>query len=183
MPFYLGLDGEMTGGDVFKNELCQIGLATETGEKFESDIRCTLEHIDDDAMAVHGIDRGWLKEGAPAPAVVDQRATEWFNKQTKLAKAIPVGWGVSYFDMPFVRRTLPQLAQRISRQSMELGAAGYLLAKTLGLNPKTLKNHAKKYAESMIGETSRWHNAGYDALAAIYGFEYYQRVIKNGGYL
>lgn len=184
MVFFVGLDGEMTNAHHDRGELCQIGIASPDGDIFISDIRCTLRGADPEAMVVHGIDPGWLSEGAPEARVVDDNAAYWLTKKLNgKVSAIPVGWGVSYFDMPFVRRTLPGLSNKLSRRSVELGAVCYSIAATFGLNPDNVKRRAKKYAESRVTSPSTWHNAGFDAQAALYSWEYMQLVMKAGEYV
>lgn len=187
MPFYLGLDCEMTGTNMDAgHELCQVGAATESGEVFVSEIHCNLINVDTDSMAVHGIDPGWLKEGAPRASVVDDRLAYFIQQSMgNRHKAVPVGWGVSYFDMPWVRKYLPRTAAMLSRRSVELGSVCYTVGVTFGLSPDVLKRRAKRYAEDELTThqgPARWHNAGFDAQAALLSWQYLMAVMKEGRY-
>lgn len=184
MPTYIGLDGEMTGTDINIHELCQIGAASTDGDVFCMDLRCRLDFVNQESMEVHGIDPGWLKEGAPHPKVVDEKLAFWVSQQLSgQQKAIPVGWGVSYFDMPWIRKYLPRSSEYLSRRSVELGAVCYSIGSTFGMSPDTLKRKSKRYAEERNTDKHVWHNAGYDSLAALLSWEYLMKVMKAGEYV
>lgn len=184
MPVFVGLDCEMTGTNIDLHELCQVGAASTEGEVFTSDIRCRLDRVNPDSMAVHGIDPGWLREGAPAKHLVDEQLAYWLVQTLNTRrKVIPVGWGVSYFDMPWVRKYLPRSAEYFSRRSVELGTVCYTIGATFGMSPDTLKRKAKRYAENKNTDIHTWHNAGYDALASLLAWEYLMKVMKAGAYV
>ena len=85
------------------------------------------------------------------------------------------GWNVGAFDLPFVRDTLPGLASLLSRRSVDLNAVCFTLGGTLpyfGSRPKwnTWKRLSKEAAQAELTAISvapKWHDAGYDALAAL----------------
>lgn len=187
MQVFVGLDGEMTNSLEKMGELCQIGVAANSDnhmELFVSDIRCHQPWaFNDEAMAVHGIDRGWLTEGAPMRDVVDGRLAYFIRQVLGNVKyAIPVGWGVSYFDMPFVRRYLPHTMSVLSNRSVELGAVTYSIGATFGMSPDTLRRKSKQYAKNRMG-FDKTHNAGYDAQTALLAWEYLMKVMKSGAYV
>jgi DNA polymerase III epsilon subunit-like protein len=184
MPIFVGLDLEMTGTDITKHEPCQIGAASANGGVFCLDVRCTLEQADPEAMAVHGIDPGWLREGAPEVGAVDHQLAFWLTQElTRGRSVVPVGWGVSYFDMPWVRKYFPKASKYLSRRSVELGAVCYTIGATFGMSPDTLKRKSKRYAEEKVTDPHVWHNAGFDAEAALYCWEYLMKVMKAGEYV
>lgn len=184
MPTFVGLDGEMTNSSIELGELCQIGIATTDGDVFCSDIRCTLEGADPEAMAVHAIDPCWLQEAAPRLPRVDSDAAYFLQQMLGRAnKAVPVGWGVSYFDMPWVRKYLPRTAEYLSRRSVELGSVCYSIAATFGKSPDTLKRRAKRWAKERATDPHTWHNAGFDAQCSLLAWEYLMKVMREGDYV
>ena len=180
---YIGLDGEMTGYLDNGGELCQIGLASMAGSVFCKDIHCDLWRADPEAMAVHGIDPGWLREGAPTAAKVDNDAAYWLAQVVGgTQRAIPVGWGVSYFDMPFIRKYLPKTLNYLTPRSVELGSVAFSIGAAFGLSPNTIKSKSKRYAERQVSSDVKWHNAGFDALASLNAWRYMLETMRKGAY-
>lgn len=59
--------------------------------------------------------------------IVDAQLLGWLEQRLEDADAHPVEWGVSYFDMPFVRKALPEAWRRLSRRSVELTSVCFVL--------------------------------------------------------
>ena len=94
-----------------------------------------------------------------------------------------VGWNVGSFDVPFVRKHLPGVASVLSYQSADLNAACFIISEAQGISYKGLKARAKEYAAEMAlkdGLDEAWHDAGYDALASLYAWEYLKMRVEEG---
>lgn len=182
---FVGLDCEMTGTNIDVHDVCQIGVYVSGRELFVSDVRPSQPKIfDPDSLAVNGFTLRRLVVGPPAPEV-DQRLVSWLNEMLGNATAHPVGWGVSYFDMPFVRKALPLTWRRLSRRSVELTAVCFALAGKREMQPtgrkaqvlgwKGWRRASRRYAEERLAhrfDQPRWHDAGYDAGAAYFSYEF-----------
>jgi hypothetical protein len=189
---FLGLDCEMTGTTIDVYDVCQIGVYLADGELFVSDVRpSTPDVFDPDSLAVNGFTRERLEAGATATEV-DERLAGWLNERLGNATAHPIGWGVSYFDMPFVRKCLPETWRRLSRRSVELTAICFALAGKREMQPsgkraqilgwKGWRRASRRYAEEKLAsvfDQPRWHDAGYDAGAAYYSYEYLKRAVST----
>jgi hypothetical protein len=203
---FLGLDGEMTGGAVQppgqkpnfqKYQLVQIGLAElhndwahvgETASKltphwFLATIGYDQIEQNPEAMAVHKISEAEIK-AATRPADVDSFAVNWLDERG-IRKAIPVGYSVGSFDAPYIREYLPNLARRISMRTLDLNAVVFTISEITGRSYKVVKAAGKNYAEKMIranttmADPEQWkaHNAAFDALVAIYSWEYFKKIL------
>lgn len=157
---FVGLDCEMTGTNLDVHDICQIGVYLPGHDPFVSDVVPSRPHIfDPKALAVNGFTRVRL-EAAPAAAAVDARLLAWLEQRLEGAEAHPVGWGVSNFDMPFVRKALPETWRCLSRRSVELTSVCLVLAgkkeilkngkvgQTLGW--KGWKRASKRHAEEKL---------------------------------
>jgi hypothetical protein len=197
MPLtFLGLDGEMTSGDLAAGgRLIQIGLAVGEG----GDERVTELigwdrgdfHADPVAMEVHGIPEATIL-AAPRADEVDERLFAWclaHGGSTEKRVLVPVGWNVGAFDLPFVRHTLPRTFRLLSRRTVDLNAVCFTLggATTVeGSRPKWTgwKRMAKRAAEerlAALGIEPAWHDAGYDALASLAAFRWMRERISSLG--
>lgn len=188
---FLGLDGEMTGGGRDPNkrpgwhffQLVQIGAAyrDDMGDYslFSSDIGYDEWDEEPKAMAVHGMTRERIL-AAPRAQVVDAQLRQWFEQQG-IQKAIPIGYGVAAFDMPYVRRYLPEASQFLSMQSLDLTGVALTLSEVTGRSFKAIKRDSKQYAERQILQVLKkqpeWHDAGYDAMAALMAWEFFKQII------
>ncbi|MCU0725666.1 MAG: hypothetical protein MUE73_07745 [Planctomycetes bacterium] len=183
MPnLYVGLDGEMTAGDPRKGgRLIQIGIATGVapGERITELIGWSAGEYtaEPKAMAVHGISEATIL-AAPRGPEVDARLRDWCLARGAAEgrrSMVAVGFNVGAFDLPFVRDTLPLTASLLSRRSVDLNAVCFTLGECLshgGSRPKwsTWKRLCREAAEKELtaaGIATAWHDAGYDALAAL----------------
>ncbi|MCA1704012.1 MAG: hypothetical protein LC808_12395 [Actinobacteria bacterium] len=169
---FIGVDGEMTGTDGPDiHQLIQIGVATAPDEVFVSDIGYKKWSEDAESMAVHGLSAERIR-AAPGADAVDAELCKWLADKVVGADRglIVVGWNVAAFDLPYVRRYLPRFAGHLSRRSVDLNAVCFTFAGTAGSRWKRLKKRSKRYAEERLGRAN-WHDAGYDAAAALLACE------------
>lgn len=190
----VGLDGEMTCSDLsLGGRLIQIGVAVgfEREQRFTSLVGWPAnEYVaDPKAMRVHGISDKAIATASPAPEVDGRlRAFLLANGADVRKKAIePVGWNVIGFDMPFVRDALPRSAELISRRGVDLNAVCRTLDGILefeGSRPsaKGWKRLAKRAAAEALaddGIDKEWHDAGFDAAAALASWQWLRAVLAN----
>lgn len=141
-----------------------------------------------EAAKVHNIPMKEIKFAAP-PIAVTSLAIDWIDG---LELPAPpdlhiVGWNVAGFDLPFVRKYMRRLDRRISYRTVDLNAITFSLVGselpgrgTLGYN--AVKRMAKDYAAERCAEVypeAQWHDAGYDALAAVYSLEELRRIVRR----
>ena len=138
------------------------------------------------ASAVHNIpDEDILS--APPAVLVDRRLRRWLEARLSEAQArhehtgirpfIPVGWNVGGFDMPFVRTTLPESCGLISRRSLDINALCFAFedARVTYHGERKSFDGWKKLAIEYAGstfDTPRWHNALFDAQAALEAYNF-----------
>lgn len=130
---------------------------------------------DPQAAEVHKIPKSRV-EAAPRSFDVDAELYE-FLLTVGGAKGqrilIPVGWNVGSFDMPFVRDCLPRSASLISRRYVDLNSVCFTLggSKSWQVFKKASKEHAS-LCLSQDGYEPAWHDALYDAQAAMLSWAY-----------
>ena len=191
---YIGLDGEMSDNNIDKGAaLIQIGFAVlnETGLTANySDLNPSAVdngslHWSPEAAAVHNIPIQRVMDSKGAEVVDDEMYTWLLNvaglNPDKRIKNIPVGWNVSAFDMPYLRKYLPLTHSLFSRRTADLNAICFALD---GKDDKTFKwwkSASKAYAEEKSPPTEGFgeHNAGWDAIMSIYCFEYLRNAVKG----
>ena len=184
---FIGLDGEMTAADLSAGgRLIQIGLAVGEGE--DDRITALIGWSEGDyfaepvAMGVHGIPPETI-HAAPRAPEVDERLRDWClvrGATEDRRTLVTVGWNVGAFDLPFVQHCLPRTFALLSRRSVDLNAVCITLggaAEHGGSRPKWTgwKRMSKRAAEdrlSALGVEPQWHDAGYDALASLFAWEW-----------
>jgi hypothetical protein len=188
MTLLIGLDGEMSDSELDKGAvLIQIGVCDDYGNTFESLIGHKPGWFkSEQASAVHRIpDEDII--AAPSSYMVDRRLRRWlegrldeahFRKEhTGIRPFVPVGWNVGGFDMPFVRKFLPVSCELISRRSLDLNALCYAFEDTrVTYHGERQSFHGWKklahdHAGHILGE-SNWHNALFDAQAALQAYNF-----------
>jgi len=190
--WFLGLDGEMTGNrSPIEHQLIQIGvytsgswLSSSTGpdprpQLFVSDIGYDTWNEMEEAMEVNGFTAERIRAG-PRPEIVDQNLVVWLEEWgVERKKAIAIGWNVGIFDMPYIRHYLPESAKYFSYRSADLNSVCFTLAKASRFSWTALKSAAKRHAEDRIrtdmrvaGSKKTWHDAGYDAQASYFAWDY-----------
>lgn len=192
---FWGLDLETSGVTHERHVPIQLGLAAPDGtmkswliDSFAWEgFKVGEDHWlwDERAAEVHGITKARLQEeGLSIPRVtleainfIEAHSNVWHG-QRKL-----VGWNVGSFDVPFVRKHLPGVASVLSYQSADLNAACFIISEAQEVSYKGLKARAKEYAAEMAlkdGLEEAWHDAGYDALASLYAWDYLKSRVQHG---
>lgn len=188
MTLLIGLDGEMSDSELDKGAvLIQIGVCDDYGNTFESLIGHDAGwYKTDQASAVHKIpDEDII--AADRADVVDRRLYRWLEDRltdardrgdhTVLRPFVPVGLNVGGFDMPFVRKFLPESSTLISRRSLDINALCFAFEDARvtyhgeRLSFSKWKEVAKDNAEELLG-SSNWHDALYDARAALEAYNF-----------
>lgn len=124
---------------------------------------------------------------APSVELVDGFAAKWVSEHfgDNPRKNIAVGWNVASFDFQFLRKWMPETAKLFSYRSVDLNALVFGLVEAPGSewSYDALKAHANDRAEHMLyydhGLAPAFHNAGYDARAAVAGFEVLTNEMKG----
>ena len=185
---FVGLDGEMTGGSRVVGglpRLCQIGLSLGANDSFGSDIGWQVGDYtyEQEALNVNGFTHDRIISGPPA-AEVDEAMYKWLTEHGIGPRdGVPVGFAVGSFDMPFVRETLPKSADLFTRRCVDLTAICFAIEEARRTFEQTPNNAlmrsrwkqpsraAKAYAEKVMGK-AQWHDAEFDAIAALLCFQY-----------
>lgn len=93
---------------------------------------------------------------------------------------IPVGWNVAGFDWPFVERDFPQVASEFAYRTVDLNAIVFNLSEAREEPYDEIKGAAKDYGAACMKDlespgltnVATWHDAGYDATASLFSWEY-----------
>jgi hypothetical protein len=198
MSLLIGLDGEMSDSELDKGAvLIQIGICDDNGNTFESLIGHEAGwYKSEQASAVHQISDDDIL-AAPRAEQVDRRLRMWLegrleeatvrSEHTGLRPFIPLGWNVGGFDMPFVRKFLPISCELISRRSLDLNALCYAFEDARvtyqgeRLSFLGWQRLAHEQASKIFVETN-WHNALFDAQAALEAHNFLTQVFVFNDY-
>jgi len=134
---FVSLDLETSGTDHDLSVPIQVGLALGC---YESDTKGSLIggwdwekwEWDERAAQVHNIDQDTLT-GYPSVGMVDGMMAHWLwgrlptHARDRRSFVVPLGWNVASFDMPFVRKHLPILANLFAYRSIDLNAICFFL--------------------------------------------------------
>lgn len=195
MTLFIGLDTETTGSDILNGaKIIQVGFTIRTSEggiaTFTQGI-CPAgvrEGWEPEAEAVHGIPLETVLNGDDFfnAEDVDKWSYEWLVENGVDRKVrhnnIPVGLNVSGFDMPFIRKWLPQTYSLFSRRTADLNAMFFALDGCNNASWEQWKKWAKEYADKEL-ETrgpKQEHNAGWDSAMHLYMLEFVQKQIRRG---
>jgi len=172
---FAGIDGEMSGTDPRRHKLIQIGVALSERHVFSSRIGWPDAAYEVDALRAIGMSVEELAKGPPAEEV-DEQLVHWLlERDIQEHGIVPVGWGVSTFDLPFLVRQLPRFHAYLHRHAVDLNAVVYFLGGTVQYHGRLVtsagwKHMAKRAAESHVYYTQarhlKSHDAGDDALSA-----------------
>lgn len=198
---YVGLDIESSGGPYQKPgekptfqvyQVIQIGLARLKDDSLLGEMPVWMSTLighdesklawDPKAAEVHKIPREAIVNAQTKRSVeVDRMLVEWLDNQG-IGKVVPVGFAVQGFDLPFVREYLPEFSKRVSMRGVDLNAIVFTVSAATGMGFEQIKNAAKEYAKRMILQTTsfaedRSHDAGFDALQALFSFDFFRRGI------
>ena len=203
MSAFIGLDFEASGTNHSRHAPIQIGLATPEGAVYshlvggwnwtgEGLINANEYDWDERAAEIHNITRLALEFAGSAP-MIDTFSAGFIHEHypdVRPAKLHAVGWNVASFDFPFLRKHFPLTSRAISYRSVDLNAIVFAMtqAKLTDGNGdqwgyQRLKGYAKDRAAHRVweetGQDQAWHEAGYDALTALYAFEAPQDEMKG----
>lgn len=202
---FVGMDLETSGSSHNRSALIQVGIANEYGQIYSSyvggwhfsgalqtaDGRRTHTWSDEAEERAHKIPQATIDAARPRWEV-DEEAEAWIREYVGIVpKAIiAVGWNVAGFDFPFWREYLPRAAASMAYRSVDLNALVFLVTQAGMLRPDgqpwtyyKLKGYVKKEAEAMhfarTGNGPQDHDAGYDALVAIYAWDVLKDVLMG----
>lgn len=206
---YVGIDCEMTGTDWASYKLIQVGFTIDArveSKCFKSDIGWTDYAYMRESLAVNRFTLERIEAGPPV-ATVEAKLIEWLEEMgLEEADIIPVGFGVRTFDMPFIAATFSGEAMkyfiRPKPRGLPSDASPYLYRccdltdYTLGIASNMDRSQRKLYGEmawkragkeyskrelEKVGVEPDWHDALYDARAALLQLEFYsnQRTLPN----
>ena len=186
---FAGLDCETTGSRLNEHELIQIGIYLDGERLFTARVGWPSFQYDSDALQAIGVDPCEIPQW-PQASVVDAEIISWLaGLGIDEGSVVPVGWGVSGFDVPFVERSLPLFSERyLTHRSVELNAICYTLgsAKTYMDQPRSFdewKTMAKKVSEFHVhlayDRTPQWHDAGYDALTSLLAWHWLRGIVRD----
>jgi len=185
-PEFWGLDIETSGSDIKYAATIQIGVVAPNGKQFCELIggwnwiisaayaqpEKGMAFWSPEAAEVHKIAKREL-EVAENSFVVDTALSVFIRENTgtdKVMNRITVGWNVGGFDMPFVRRDLPKSGALLSYRSTDLNSVLFaMIRQNPSLSFPKIKDKAKRAALAQLGEAT-WHNALFDAKAAMISF-------------
>lgn len=173
MKKIVGLDIETSGADNTnpKHRVIQIGVAFGTMAVVSRNVGWARDEFEAEptATGVHGISEDEVVL-APSAERVDGQVAEWIGERgVGHGDLIATGWNVGSFDLPFVKRDLPETAKYVSRRTIDLNALCFALSQASAHNFDWWKKEAKRAAVRVLG-LEKWHDAGYDAAAALASF-------------
>jgi len=182
---FVGIDGEMSSPDIEKGgALIQIGLSVFTHEGIETISEYLRPPADmyweDSAAEVHGITQEQLKFAGMHPEEADELIYEWLTghgaNPKHRARTVPVGFNITGFDLPFVKKTLPKTYSLLSRRAAELNGMLWLLDGKKGHSMEEWKELALEYAKINLN-TYKPHDAGWDSARHLLCFEYLRSTV------
>ncbi|OOG43457.1 hypothetical protein [Rhodanobacter sp. C05] len=185
----VGLDCETTGSIASRHSLVQIGIYLPDGQQFFAQVGWDAFEADPESLEVIRMSEDDIRRG-PAASDVERDLLAWCEGHGIGDKAlVPVGWGVSTFDLPFVTKTFPEFRKRyLSHRTVELNALCYALAGVKTYNDelrdfdfwkRTAKWAAEFEATASMRITPDWHNAGYDAVTSLLAFEWLRKIMGH----
>lgn len=183
---FTGLDLETSGSSHEASVPIQIGIALPSKESYGGYIgRWDWSQPESQwcevAEGIHGIAKEQLHE-APNNLIADYLAHRWLEKRRVGNQSFcMVGFNVAGFDMPFVKRYLPTLMGLYTRRSVDLNAVCFSMAEPGKASFDRIKRDCKEYAAEQMGD-DQWHDAEFDAIAAMYSYEYLRAAQRDGRY-
>lgn len=200
---YVGIDCEMSGTDYLTYRLIQVGFSLDARDEskcFKSDIGWEVGDFEyqPEALRVNRFTVERITSG-PSSTSVEGKLLAWFEEMgLKEASIIPVGFAVRTFDMPFIDYTFskevmgyfirPKPRGLPSDSNPYLYRCSDLTDYTLGMaygierrqrklyGEMAWKRAGKEYAQrelAKVGVEPDWHDALYDARAALLQMEFY----------
>lgn len=184
---FTGLDLETSGDSHTESVPIQIGIALPSKESFgilagQWDWNEPHSQWNEVAFGIHGITKEQLAE-APSAKMADYYAAEWLSKRQIAGEvSCMVGFNVAGFDMPYVKKYFPTLMGLFTRRSVDLNALCYAMSEYGVASFDRIKRDCKNYAAEQLAGETRWHDAQYDAVAALYAYDYLRAAMRDGRY-
>lgn len=146
---------------------------------FASDLGYDDWNEDPDAMRANGFTPERIRS-APRPSELDREVVSWLgpHASSNAEELITVGWDVAAVDLPYISHYLPDLAGLLSRHSVDLNGVCFTIAGDASFGWKSLRRKAERHAEEELGR-SDWHDAGFDAAAALSSWHYLRTLIPS----
>lgn len=181
---FVGLDIETTGLDYAKgHRLIQVGIAQDVSrDPSSADGRLVITRdvrpfgrvvFDEEAMTVNGFTPERIAR-APRQFEVEKEIVEKFEAAGfGPGEVTAVGWNVGAFDLHFLYLEMPTLAKFFSHRVLDLTGIAILLAEIQGKSREEIKREIQGAVAARLagrGIDAEWHDAGYDARAALEAF-------------
>jgi hypothetical protein len=182
---FVGIDGEMSKPNLDEGgRLIQIGVSVRLPDgTLDSEgwvINPGEMAWDDQAAAVHGIPYEIVIQQGRSQDSVDSELHQWLIDRgahpSQRAKNVPVGFNITGFDLPFIKRQLPKTFALLSRRTAELNGMLWLLDGVAGKNFEAWKQEAMRQAHHQM-EDYVPHDAEWDAKRHLLVLEYLRSVI------
>lgn len=174
---YIGLDFETSGTDPWgKAAPIQIGLATNywVYETLIGGWDWNEYEWNEESEAIHEISRARLEDKQPVWKIDIQLSSFLIDMlSSNRMWNVTVGWNVAGFDRQFITRHFPNTNRLLSYRTVDLNALVFSLAGNDEGKFQKIKRASKRYAAERLGtDDEQWHDALYDARAALASFDY-----------
>ena len=182
---FVGVDLETSGTDHDKSVPIQFGYADGEGKPrswYIGGWDWNEWEWSERAAEVHNINKTKLQIAATAPQVDAIVSNFLARRQPEGQSFCMIGWNVAGFDRPFIEKHMPLTFSLFSYRTVDLNAICFALAIPQVRSYDRIKKESKEYALLRIGDSHEeaWHDAGFDALAAIYSYEYLRKMAWSG---
>jgi oligoribonuclease (3'-5' exoribonuclease) len=168
----LFLDLETSGTDPSRHSILSIGIVIslnglEDYQSFYREIKYGELLVAPEAIAINGLEFADQTDRIPL-AQVDEEAVIFIKKYyQKDFKPMAIGLNIGVFDLQFIQRHMPFLANRISHRSVDLNSLIYVLAEKHSRDVKEMKQELSDRAfqntvQLALGVDK--HNALFDAV-------------------
>lgn len=184
MITYIGMDFEASGDKPWQGSVpVQIGFALEDGyERTELIGGWDWNEWDwnEVAAGIHNISQETLATANPAWKVDILLAADLMDRigKSKMFN-VCVGWNVAGYDRQFILRWFPSLNRILSYRNLDLNSLVFRAAGYSEKRYNDIKTAAKEYAAQELQREAAWHDAGYDAAAALKSMKYLSQLLET----
>lgn len=189
-PVYVGVDIETTGLDVLRHKAIQVGIAwwhdntPASGmiTAFTQEVGWLEFEYDPAALKVNGRTPEDIYNG-PAHPIADTKLFNMAEHHFPRTPLIPVGWNPGIFDVVFLQQQLPLIASKLGYRSVDMNTLAFHMAVAFNASPEEFRAEAREYSKDALanmGFAENWHDAGYDAAAALTSWEYFKHAFTKG---